>query len=115
MPSILIVDDEPGITDAFIRVFRNDYRVTSSNDGGEAIELIKQAKPDLIVLDWRLKGEVEGKDILVYAKKEFPQIPVYVVTASVQSVKEIKSLGADECLLKPCADLKERINAVLPP
>lgn len=112
MRRILIIDDEPGITEAFEDLFRyeTDYEVTSTNDGDTAIPLIREKEPDLLVLDWRLRGEVEGKDILTFMKKEFPKTPVFVVTASVQFVPEIKSLGADACILKPCGDLKEKIK-----
>ena len=117
MRKILIVDDEPGITQAFEDSFRyeKEFEITSTNDGDAAIPLIKEKKPDLLVLDWRLRGEIEGKDILTFMKKEFPKTPVYVVTASVQFVPEIKSLGADACILKPCGDLKEKIKAALAP
>jgi DNA-binding response OmpR family regulator len=112
MRKILIIDDEPGITQAFEDSFRyeTDYEITSTNDGDQAIPLIKGKEPHLLVLDWRLRGEVEGKDILAFMKKEFPKTPVYVVTASVQFVPEIQSLGADACILKPCGDLKEKIK-----
>lgn len=112
---IMIVDDEPRITQAFTELFRQDYAVHSANDGETAISFIEEFRPELIVLDWRLRGEVEGKDVLKFSKREFPEIPVYVVTASIHFLEEIKSSGADECLLKPCPDLRERILAALPP
>lgn len=114
MRRILIVDDEACITEAFERAFRNSYAVTCSNDGEEAIKLIERIKPELILLDWRLKGNIEGQDILAFAKRKYPQIPVYVLTASMHLEKEIRSLGADACLSKPCRQLKEIISKVLP-
>ncbi len=117
MRRILVVDDEPAITDAVENAFRleEDYEVISSNDGQEGLDLFREKHPDLLILDWRLKGKIQGKDILIYAKKEFPQILVYVVTASVNFLKEIESLGADGYFLKPCDDLRERIKEILPP
>ena len=116
MPKILIVDDEPRITRVFGQAFEREagYEITCANDGREALRLLQAGHFELIVLDWRLKGEVEGKDVLAFAKKESPQTPVFVVTASVQSVREIQSLGADQCLLKPCADLKNHIKKLFP-
>ncbi len=115
MKKILIVDDEKRITRAFEDVFAVFYEVFCANDGKKGIELIRENKPELIVLDWRLKGQLEGKDVLLLSKREYPSIPVYVVTASTLEVKEIQSLGADACFLKPCADLLEEIKKVLPP
>jgi len=116
MRRILIVDDEPRITEAFREAFGHDYDVLTAHEGEKAMQLIKDSKPELVVLDWRLRGEIDGYDVLIFTKREFPALPVYVVTASVQYVKEIASAGADDCLLKPCGDLlKEKIRSVLPP
>ena len=112
---LLIVDDEARITQAFSELFSGDYEVFTSNDGARAMELIAKHLPELIVLDWRLRGEVEGKDVLIFVKREFPKIPVYVVTASIHFLDEMKGAGADACLLKPCSDLRERVLSALPP
>jgi DNA-binding response OmpR family regulator len=112
---ILIADDEPSILKAFRWAFEPDYEVLIANDGKTAVSLIQKERPGLIVLDWRLKGELEGRDVLLFSKKECPGIPVYVVTASVHFLEEIKSLGADACFLKPCPDLREKIMAKFPP
>ena len=111
---ILIVDDEEGITEAFERLFREEYEVILTNDGEEAVRLIKEKHPELIILDWRLKGEVEGKDVLLFSKQQYPEIPICVLTASIHLQKEIQSLGADHCFFKPCQNLKEKIRQALP-
>jgi len=115
MRRILTVDDEPRITKNCEEAFCDAYEVTSANDGDEAIRLIREKQPELILLDWRLKGEIEGKDILKFTKQKYPNILVYVVTASIHSRMEIESLGADGCFLKPCHDLRDKIEAVFPP
>ncbi len=115
MKKILIVDDEPRITKSFEAAFNHDYEILCAHDGESGIRLIRQSKPDLVVLDWRLKGHIEGKEVFLFSKKELPQVPVYVVTASIQSVKEIEAMGVDGCFLKPYADLLEKIKSVLPP
>ncbi|MBI4357814.1 MAG: response regulator, partial [Candidatus Omnitrophica bacterium] len=113
---ILIVDDEVGITEGFKEAFGRYYDISSSNDGEEAIDLIKKNPPELLVLDWLLQGVIEGRDILSLMKQEFPKIPVFVLTASEHFVKEINSLGADTCLLKPCFEpLKRKLLETLPP
>lgn len=114
MPRILIVDDEIRITQVFSEAFEGEqgYEIMSANEGGEALVQMELKRPDLIVLDWRLKGEIEGRDVLLCAKNvHHPPVPVFVVTASVHSVKEIESLGADRCLLKPCDNLKAEIKS----
>jgi DNA-binding response OmpR family regulator len=112
MRKILVIDDEPRVTeacqDAFL--YEEEYEVICTNDGKEGITLIRESKPDLVLLDWRLNGAIEGKDVLLFSKKEFPHIPVYVVTASVHLKKEIESLGADKCLLKPNVDIHNEVR-----
>ena len=112
---ILIVDDEEGLTQAIERIFRGEYEVRSANDGEGAIQMIRELQPELVLLDWRLKGEIEGQDVLLFSKREYPKILIYVLTASTHLEKDIRSLGADDCLFKPCPDLEARIHAVLPP
>lgn len=108
---ILVIDDEPGNTDAFISAFADLYDIASANTVDDGIRLIGETNPELIVLDWRFKAAREGKDVLLYSKRHYPQIPVYVLTASFHFVKEIEACGADACMLKPCDDLEERIAA----
>lgn len=117
MRKILIIDDERKICESFKELLEmgTDYHVLIATDGNEGLWLIKQEIPELVVLDWRLKSKTEGKDVLIYAKKDFPQVPVFVVTASVHSADEIKSLGADRILFKPCEDIKEVITEFLFP
>ncbi len=117
MRRILIVDDEPNITRAFQRLLRHDYEVLSAHTGEEGMRLIRETRPELVVLDWQFKGVVEGKEVLHFSKKEFPNIPVWVITASAHFVDEIQSSGADTCILKPCLglELREKILKALPP
>lgn len=113
MPRILIVDDERRITRVFCELFQEEpgYRVSTAHDGAEALLILNLEQPELVVLDWRLKGKVEGKDVLTAIKTYFPATRVFVVTASIHSVKEIEALGADRSLLKPCENLKAEIKA----
>lgn len=115
MRKILIIDDEIKICESFRELFETEYEVLAAQDGKEGIRFIEEASPELIVLDWRLKSTVEGKDVLTHSKKHYPQIPIFVVTASIHSKDEILSLGADLLLFKPCEDIKERIIKFLPP
>lgn len=113
MKKILIVDDEPRIRDAFELLCGFDYDVQSVGDGAAALKRLQTFAPDLVVLDWRLNSEVEGRDVLGHLKKNFPHIPVFVVTASVHFLEDIQALNPNACFLKPCPDLKEKIDAFL--
>jgi len=113
MKKILIVDDDARIREAFEMLCGLDYEVLSVADGARALEQIKTAQPDLVILDWRLNSEVEGRDVLRHLKQSHPDIPVFVVTASVHFLEEIKTFEPTACFLKPCPDLKEKIDQFL--
>ncbi len=106
------MDDEPRITESFEEAFalEKSFEVVCAQDGIRALELIHKVPLDLVILDWRLRSEIDGRDVLLHLKNEHPEMLVYVVTASVQEVEEIKALGADRCLLKPCPNLVEMIK-----
>ena len=108
---ILIVDDEPKIIQALCGSFRFEegFQVEGITDGTQAIQRLEMERPDLLILDWRLSGEVQGRDVLKYIKSNHPQVPVWVVTASIHFLDEIKAFNPAASFLKPCSDLKEKI------
>lgn len=108
---ILIIDDEPKIVKALCDAFRFEegFIVEGVTDGAEAIQrLAVAAPPDLVILDWRLKGEVQGRDVIRFIKGNMPNVPVWVVTASIHFLDEIKSYAPAACFLKPCPNLKDQ-------
>lgn len=110
---ILIIDDEPKIIKALCDAFRFEegFSIEGFTDGAEAIKRLNAgAAPDLVILDWRLKGEIQGRDIISFIKDNMSELPVWVVTASIHFLEEIKSFTPAASFLKPCADLKDKIT-----
>lgn len=102
---ILVVDDEPGIVDiARANLEGLGYRVISAGNGLEALELIRQESPDLVILDI-LMPEVDGWDVLerVEADPEMAGIPIIMLTARVSDEDVLRGLesGAVEYMTKP--------------
>jgi len=113
---ILIIDDEPKIVKALCDAFRFEegFSVVGLTDGAEAIQYLRsESRPDLVVLDWRLKGAVQGRDVLMYVKENKPELPVWVVTASIHFMDEINSLKPAASFLKPLPELKVKIVGFL--
>ena len=109
---ILIIDDEPKIVKALCDAFRFEegFVVEGLTDGAESIQYLQSTPaPDLVILDWRLKGAVQGRDVLMYVRENKPETPVWVVTASIHFLDEINSLKPSASFLKPLPELKERI------
>lgn len=102
---ILVVDDEPGIVDiARANLEGLGYRVISAGNGLEALELIRQESPDLVILDI-LMPEVDGWDVLerVEANPEMAGIPIIMLTARASDEDVLRGLesGAVEYMTKP--------------
>lgn len=81
---ILIVDDDPDITEVMRVVLENKgYTVDSAADGNEAMAQINSARPDLIILDVMMNTLREGFLLSRKLKKDpaYKQIPILMVTA----------------------------------
>lgn len=80
---VLIVDDEETLTWSMARSLSKDkdkYEVIIANNGKEALNLLKKNKIDLVISDIRMP-DINGLDLLVKIKKEFPQTRVIIMTA----------------------------------
>ena len=102
-PRILIVDDDPDITEVMRVVLENQgYSVDSAEDGAEAIEQMKAVKPDLIILDVMMNTTNEGFLLSRELKKdpEYKDIPVLMVTAIKEKTGiDFKPAAGDESWL----------------
>ena len=102
---ILIVDDEPDLVEFVkIRLEANDYQVLTAMDGMQALEVVEQDKPDLIILDILLP-KMNGYEVCEKLKKdpEFSKVPILMLTAKAQEKDMVlaKKAGADAYISKP--------------
>src|SRR5512142_1351284 len=99
---ILVVDDETAVTDLLAYNLRKaHYDVLTAMDGQTALELAKEAKPDLILLDLMIP-EVDGLDVCRALRKS-SGVPVIMITARGEEVDRVVGLeiGADDHVTKP--------------
>jgi two-component system, OmpR family, alkaline phosphatase synthesis response regulator PhoP len=113
---ILVVDDEPSVTDLLAYNLRKaHYDVSTATDGREALRLAGEYKPDLILLDLMIP-EVDGLDVCRELRKT-SSVPVIMITALGEETDRIVGLelGADDYVTKPFSvrELMARIKAVL--
>nr|MBN2278307.1 response regulator [candidate division Zixibacteria bacterium] len=100
---VLVVDDEPPTADLFSGVLiRSGFQVKSAGNGGDAIEIIKEWRPNIVVCDVVMPG-IDGFDVLTFAKKEYPEIRMLMITgqSDPESLRKSFRLGADEFITKP--------------
>lgn len=94
---ILIVDDEPAILEMHTRVVQAQfpsYRVLKARDGREALDLIRQEQPNLVLLDLMMPG-LDGFSVLEAMQKEETsrRIPVIVLTGRVLTEEDMERLN----------------------
>ena len=111
---ILIVEDEQLLNEAYQTILtREGYDVDSAFDGKEALEKVKDADPDLILLDLRMP-RVDGLDFLREYKPstEHPNVKI-IVFSNLDEQSEIESafeLGAQKYIMKAWATPKELVR-----
>ena len=102
--SILVVDDEKDFLYTLVdRLKKRDINVTGVTSGEEAVALLKEKPFDVVVLDVKMPGGMDGIETLREIKKLQPLTEVLLLTghASVETSIEGMKLGAFDYLLKP--------------
>lgn len=113
MKTIAIIDDDVHIGDVLSEILENEgYAVARAYSGTEALYLLSQSRPDLILLDLMLPG-LSGEEVLPHIKN----IPVIVLSAKVDVQDKVNLLlgGAVDYITKPfiTEELLARITAQL--
>jgi DNA-binding response OmpR family regulator len=120
MKTILIVDDEADIRDILrIRLANHPgFRILEAANGSDALELTRQQRPDLIILDWLMPG-FSGMEVLK-ALRESPElttIPVIMMTvkSELSAQAQGQAMGVVAYLTKPfdAARLMETVQKAL--
>jgi DNA-binding response OmpR family regulator len=114
--TLLIVDDEPAITETLEAKFRKEGYTTFTADSAEdGMRLFKKVKPDLVILDIMLPNR-SGHDFCRAIRRE-NQTPIIFVSAKASEDDRIAGLelGADDYVTKPynMAELSARVKAIL--
>lgn len=114
--SILLVEDEKNICDFISATLTSqDYKVTATHTGKEALPIITSQCPDLILLDLGLP-DIDGTEIIRQVRT-WASIPIIVISARVQEQEKVTALdlGADDYLTKPIgtSELLARIRTAL--
>jgi DNA-binding response OmpR family regulator len=113
---ILVVEDEPALQETLAyNLEKQGYQVETIGDGRAAIDLAREFKPDLILLDIMLPG-MDGFEVCKTLRREM-NVPVLMLTARDDEIDRVVGLevGADDYLTKPFSmrELMARVKAQL--
>jgi signal transduction histidine kinase len=103
IPRVLVVDDEPSVIDVFQEFLSGQgYALSIASSGEEAVRLIPDLHPDIILTDINLPG-LSGLEVMRYAKTVDPEVAVIVVTGYASASTAIDALrqGAFNYVTKP--------------
>jgi DNA-binding response OmpR family regulator len=114
---VLVVDDDPTVSDVVRRYLEQDgYRVRLVADGPAALSAAATEAPDLVVLDLMLPG-IDGLQVCRRLRRELPELPIVMLTALGEEADRVMGLelGADDYLTKPFSprELVLRVRSVL--
>ena len=120
-PTILTVDDDADALDVYGHIFeRHGYRVLRATNGSQALEvLFANPSIDVVLLDLRMPGELDGLDVLRQIRLHplVKRTPILIVTALGSTEQQVTGLdaGADDYITKPFTSraLLARVNAAL--
>ena len=122
--TVLVVDDEPRILDFLAENLRaDDFSVLTAAAGGEAIEVLRRARPDVVLLDVVLP-DMSGYDVCRRLREGDavndpwdPDVPIIMLSAKAEHTDRVRGLsrGADDYVTKPFhyPELLARIGALL--
>jgi CheY-like chemotaxis protein len=110
--TILVCDDDPSLRELVRAVLGSGYRFVEAADGTEALELARELRPDLIVLDVMLPG-LSGIEVLqaIRGDESLHDLKVVVITAWSHAEIDAEVAGADRFVAKPF-DPDDLSNAV---
>jgi two-component system response regulator HydG len=102
-PTVLVVDDEPGIVDSLQKVFeRESLRVLTARSGAEALELLRKEPISVVLTDLMMPG-MSGLDLLKASRSVSPETETILMTAygTVENAVEAMRQGAYDFVTKP--------------
>lgn len=114
----LVVDDEPGIR-FFVEetLHRSGHDITTVKSGEEALDMLRDTPFDLVVLDLKLGGKVDGIKVLEAIRWRWPETSVIILTAhgSLDTALQAIDQGIEKYVQKPLSpqELREVVDEVL--
>ncbi|MCJ8139218.1 phosphate regulon transcriptional regulator PhoB [Falsirhodobacter halotolerans] len=118
-PTVLLVEDEPAQREVLAyNLEAEGFRVVQASNGEEALVLVDEVSPDVIVLDWMMP-HLSGIEVCrqLKTRPETREMPIIMLSARSEEVDRVRGLetGADDYVIKPYSvvELMARVRAQL--
>ena len=118
-PHVLVVEDEDALAELLqYNLKKEGFRVSVAADGEEAMILVEERQPDVVILDWMLP-KISGIEVCrrLRNRQETRNLPIMMLTARGEEADRIRGLdtGADDYIVKPflMKELSARVRAIL--
>mgnify|MGYP000271252720 FL=1 len=118
-PTVLVVEDEPAQREVLAyNLEAEGFSVSKAENGEEALLLVEEDAPDIIVLDWMLPS-VSGIEVCrrLKTRPDTRNVPIIMLSARAEEVDRVRGLetGADDYVVKPYSvvELMARVRAQL--
>lgn len=118
-PTVLVVEDEPAQREVLgYNLEAEGFRVAKAENGEEALILVEEEQPDIIVLDWMLPN-VSGIEVCrqLKTRSDTRNVPIIMLSARSEEMDRVRGLetGADDYVIKPYSvvELMARVRAQL--
>ena len=110
MKKILIVDDDAGIRELVDMTLRSDdYHIFQAENGQQAIKIARAEKPDLIIMDVMMPGDIDGFEAtrIIKSDPETKKCAIIILSGKGQDAEREKGFtaGADDYFTKPFSPL----------
>jgi CheY-like chemotaxis protein len=111
MKKILIVDDEDKVRKLVeVTLSVGDVEIVHAATGKEALERAREVKPDIVLLDVMMPGQLDGYDVCRLLKQDPDTKDIYIIMLTAKGQKADKerglALGADDYFVKPFSPME---------
>lgn len=116
--TVLLVDDEPRVTEALVRGLRHEpYEFLTADSGAQALAILESVPVDVIVSDERMPG-MTGSELLAQARRRFPNAMRIILSGQASLESAVRAINEGEVfrfLLKPCSpeDVRATVRQAL--
>jgi DNA-binding response OmpR family regulator len=104
MSKVIVIDDDRTMRELCKTVLQNLTQVLESENGQEGLELVRRERPEAVVLDLMMPGEMDGLDVLAAIRSDSSLRDTFIIITGrddVETREQALQLGANAYFIKP--------------